>query len=102
MQIGTDAVGKAITAAKITGQGNDLVLDMSPVYTPTQAGVYPVVLATYEIVCSKYTDPQVGRAVRAFLQSTVGAGQIDLDKTGYIPLPGDYQSKVSAAVNAIT
>jgi phosphate transport system substrate-binding protein len=101
VRIGNDTVGRTITGAKITGQGNDLVLDISSFYNPTQPGVYPIVLATYEIVCAKYPDAAVGKAVKAFLQSTVGPGQVDLDKNGYIPLPPDFQSKVASAVNAI-
>jgi phosphate transport system substrate-binding protein len=102
VRIGTDSVGKTIAGAKIVGKGNDLVLDLSAFYNPTQDDVYPIVMATYEIVCSKYPDPQVGQAVKAALQATLGPGQIDLDKNGYIPLPPDFQAKVSAAVAAIT
>jgi phosphate transport system substrate-binding protein len=97
-----ESVGKTIDTAKIIGQGNDLVLDTSAFYTPTQAGAYPIVLASYELICSKYPDPQVGKAVRAFLQAAIGPGQADLDKNGYSPLPGDFRSKVSTAVNAIS
>ena len=64
--------------------------------------MYPIVLASYEIVCSKYADPEVGTAVKAFLQSTITIGQTDLNKSGYIPMPPDFQSKVSAAINIIT
>ena len=59
-------------------------------------------LATYEIVCSKYCDEATGQAVRAFLQSTIGQGQADLEDFGYFPLPAEFQSKVASAVNAIT
>ncbi|MGA9360694.1 MAG: phosphate ABC transporter substrate-binding protein PstS [Mycobacterium sp.] len=101
--ISGDTVGKTIAGAKIVGQGNDLVLDTSSFYQPTQPGAYPIVLATYEIVCSKYADAAVGKAVRAFLQSTIGPGQAGLtDNNGYVPLPDQFQSKVAAAVNAIT
>jgi phosphate transport system substrate-binding protein len=102
VRIGTDSVGKTIAGAKIVGKGNDLVLDLTSFYNPTQDDVYPIVMATYEIVCSKYPDPQVGAAVKAALQATLGPGQIDLDKNGYIPLPPDFQARVSAAVNAIS
>jgi phosphate transport system substrate-binding protein len=102
VRIGTDSVGKTIAGAKIVGKGNDLVLDLSSFYNPSEEDVYPIVLATYEIVCSKYPDPQVGQAVKAALQATLGPGQIDLDRHGYIPLPPDFQSKVSSAVNAIS
>jgi phosphate transport system substrate-binding protein len=102
VRIGTDTVGKTITNAKIIGKGNDLVLDLSSFYNPTQPDLYPIVMVTYEIVCSQYSSADVAQAVKAFLQSTIGAGQIDLDKHGYIPLPPDFQSKVSTAVDAIT
>lgn len=58
--ITTESVGKTIAGAKIMGQGNDLVLDTSSFYRPTQPGSYPIVLATYEIVCSKYPDATTG------------------------------------------
>jgi phosphate transport system substrate-binding protein len=102
VRIGTDSVGKTITGAKFVGKGNDLVLDLSSFYNPSQDDVYPIVMATYEIVCSKYPDPATGQAVKAALQATLGPGQIDLDKHGYIPLPPDFQSRVSSAVDAIS
>ncbi|OMC50313.1 phosphate ABC transporter substrate-binding protein PstS [Mycobacterium sp. IS-1264] len=99
--ISTDSVGKTIAGATIKGQGNDLVLDTLSFYKPTQPGSYPIVLATYEIVCSKYPDPQVGTAVKAFLQSTIGGGQNGLGDNGYIPIPDAFKSRLSASVNAI-
>lgn len=69
--ITTESVGKTIAGAKIMGQGNDLVLDTSSFYRPTQPGSYPIVLATYEIVCSKYPDATTGTAVRAFMQAAI-------------------------------
>jgi phosphate transport system substrate-binding protein len=99
--ISTDSVGKTIAGASITGQGNDLVLDTVSFYKPTQAGAYPIVLATYEIVCSKYPDAQIGTAVKAFLQSTISAGQNGLGDNGYIPIPDSFKTRLSTAVNAI-
>ena len=58
-------------------------------------------MATYQLVCSKYPDAEVGKAVRAFLQSTIGPGQADLSNNGYMPLPTDFQFKVSSAINAV-
>jgi phosphate ABC transporter phosphate-binding protein len=99
--ISADSVGKTISGATVKGQGNDLVLDTNSFYKPAQAGSYPIVLATYEIVCSKYPDSQVGTAVKAFLQSTIGAGQNGLADNGYIPIPDSFKSKLSTAVDAI-
>ncbi|BBX63294.1 phosphate-binding protein PstS 3 [Mycobacterium saskatchewanense] len=100
--ISADSVGKTISGATVSGQGNDLVLDTNSFYKPTQPGSYPIVLATYEIVCSKYPDAQVGTAVKAFLQSTIGAGQDGLADNGYIPIPDSFKSRLSTSVNAIT
>ena len=58
-------------------------------------------LATYEIVCSKYPDADTGKAVKAFLQSTIAAGQTGLADNGYIPIPDTFKTKLSTAVNAI-
>ena len=99
--ISSDSVGKTIAGAKIKGQGNDLILDTLSFYKPTQSGAYPIVLATYEVVCSKYSDSQIGTAVKAFLQATIGAGQNGLADNGYVPIPGAFKSRLSTAVNAI-
>jgi phosphate transport system substrate-binding protein len=100
--IGNDWIGKTISNVAIKGQGNDLVLDLSKVYATTAAGAYPILLASYEIVCSKYPDAEVGKAVKAFMQSTVTDGQQGLTPLGYIPLPSDFQARVAAAVNDIS
>jgi phosphate transport system substrate-binding protein len=100
--ISTDSVGKTIAGAAVIGRDNDMVLDTVSFYNPTQLGAYPIVMATYEIVCSKYGDPQVAAAVRAFLESALGAGQDGLADNGYIPIPGSWKSWLLASVNAIT
>ena len=99
--ISADSVAKTIGSAGIINQGNDLVLDTISFYRPSRPGSYPIVLATYEIVCSKYPDPQLGMAVKAFLQSTIGAGQNGLADNGYIPIPDAFKTRLSAAVNAV-
>ncbi len=100
--ISTDSVGKTISAAWFIRDGNDLALDTISFYRPNQPDAYPIVLATYEIVCSKYPDPQAGTAVKAFLQSTIGGGQNGLADNGYVPVPQEFKSRLSAAVDAIS
>jgi phosphate transport system substrate-binding protein len=102
VSITADSVGKTITGARFTGQGNDLVLDTSSFYKPTQPGAYPIVAPIYEIVCSKYPDSATGTAVKAFMQAILGPGQDGLAQHGTIPLPGSLQSKLATAVNAIS
>jgi len=101
VRISAETVGKTIAGAQVAVGGNDLKLDTSSFYTPTAAGAYPIVLATYEVVCSKYPDAETGKAVKAFMQSTIGGGQAGLVENGYVPLPEDLHAKVQTAVNAI-
>jgi phosphate transport system substrate-binding protein len=102
VHIGNDWVGKTISNVAIKGVGNDLVLDLSKVYANTTPGAYPILLASYELVCAKYPDAEAGKAVKAFMQSTVTDGQQGLTPLGYIPLPSDFQTRVAAAVNSIS
>lgn len=102
VHIGNDWVGKTISDVTIKGHDNDLVLDLSKVYVTTTAGAYPILLASYELVCSKYPDAEVGKAVKAFMQSTITEGQQGLTPLGYIPLSSEFQTRVAAAVNSIS
>lgn len=100
--LNADSVGKTIAGASFSEEGNDLVVDTFSFYKPTRPGSYPIVLATYEIVCSKYPDPQVAAAVKAFLRSTIGAGQNGLADNGYIPIPDSFKARLSASIDAIS
>lgn len=100
--LSTESVGQTISGAWFAREGNDLALDTISFYRPNQPGSYPIVLATYEIVCSKYPDAGVGRAVKAFLESTIGAGQNGLADNGYAPVPDGFKSRLSTAVNAVS
>jgi phosphate transport system substrate-binding protein len=102
VELTAETAGKAIDGVKIKGEGNDLVLDTSSFYKPTVAGSYPIMLGTYEIVCSKYADADVSKAVKAFLTSALGNGQKGLEDNGYIPVPDAFKSRLTTAVNAIS
>jgi len=94
------SVAKAVAEAKVKGNGNDLSLDLK--YAGTEAGAYPALLVTYEIVCSKglaADKTAIVKDVLTFFSST--DEQSKLEELGYAPLPSDLQSKVQAAVAAI-
>jgi len=94
------SASKAISAAKIDGTGNDLRLKLD--YATKEADAYPIVLVTYEVVCSKYKDAEIGKSVKSFLTYFAGDDiQKNLESQGYAPLPADIQGKVKTAVNAI-
>jgi phosphate transport system substrate-binding protein len=101
--LSTDNLGKAIDAVKVTGQGNDLALDLSSIYKTTTPGAYPISLATYEIVCSKYADPQTGQAVKAFLQTALSPqAQGTLTQGGYVPIPDAFKQRLTTSINSIS
>ncbi|MEU5691363.1 phosphate ABC transporter substrate-binding protein PstS [Actinosynnema sp. NPDC020468] len=101
VELSDTTVGKAIEGAKIKGEGNDLVLDLDSIYGTTASGAYPLVLATYEIVCSKGYDADTAKAVKAFLTVAATTGQDSLTAAGYAPLPKAFQDKVLTAIKAI-
>jgi phosphate transport system substrate-binding protein len=101
VELNADSAAKAVEGATVKGSGNDLVLDLNSIYDTKTSGAYPIVLATYEIVCSKYTDADTGKAVKAFLMVAATDGQSGLGDAGYVPLPKSFQDKLVTAINAI-
>ena len=96
-----ETAGKAVAAAKQVGTGNDLSLKLD--YATKAAGTYPIVLVTYNIVCSTYADSAKGKAVKGFLSSFASdSTQSGLEELGYAPLPKEVQTKVVAAVGAVS
>jgi phosphate transport system substrate-binding protein len=91
------AAGKTVAGAKVTGTGDDLKLSID--YATKEAGAYPIVLVTYEIVCSKGTAADKLALVKGFLGYTVSAeGQGSLEKLGYAPLPETVRAKVESSI----
>ena len=95
------SAGKAVAAAKQVGVGNDVKLGLD--YTTKEAGAYPILLVTYEIVCSKAKDPANAKLISTFLKSFAAADmQTKLQDIGYAPLPADVQAKVNTAIGALS
>ena len=101
VELSTESARKGIAAAKITGDGNDLVIDLKALYASNSPGAYPLVLVTYEIVCSKGYDPATTKAVKAFLNTAATAGQAGMVQAGYVPLPDSFQQRLLDAIAAI-
>lgn len=101
VELTDETVGKAIDGAQVKGTGNDLVLDLKSIYGSSTAGAYPLLLATYEIVCSKGYDADTAKAVKAFLTVAATTGQEGLADAGYAPLPKAFQDKLLTAIKAI-
>ena len=96
-----DSTKAAVAAAKVKGDGNDLALDLNALYASKDAGVYPLMLATYEIVCSKGYDADTAAAVKSFLTVSANQGQANLSAAGYVPLPDSFKERLLKSVDAI-
>jgi phosphate transport system substrate-binding protein len=96
-----DSTKAAVAAAKVKGDGNDLTLDLNALYASKEPGSYPLMLATYEIVCSKGYDADTAAAVKSFLTVSANQGQANLSAAGYVPLPDSFKERLLKSVNAI-
>ena len=95
-----EAAGKTIASATVAGSGADLALSID--YNTKAAGAYPIVLVTYEIVCSKGTPAAALPLLKSFLTYTSSpAGQASATKVGYAPLPDEVRTKVVSAISAL-
>jgi phosphate transport system substrate-binding protein len=101
VELTDDTAKKSIDSAKFAAEGNDLTLDLKSIYGTKDAGSYPLVLATYEIVCSKGYDADTSAAVKSFLKVAANQGQQNLSTAGYIPLPDTFKERLVKSIDAI-
>ena len=98
-----DAAAKVLdTAAPVEGRdATDIAVDIDR--KTSESGVYPIVLASYQIACQTYEDAATAELVKAWLTYvTSSEGQDAAAETaGSAPLSGDFASKVQAAVETI-
>ncbi len=94
-------VGKAVQAAKNVGKGHDIRLELD--YATKEKGAYPILLVTYEIVCSKGQDEAKTKLTKSFLSYFASKdAQQALESAGYAPLPEAVRSKVTASIDALS
>jgi phosphate transport system substrate-binding protein len=101
VELTAESASKGLAQAKIEGTGNDLRLKID--YTTKAPGAYPIILVTYELVCSKGQPADKVALLKSFLGFYVSAdGQSILNGLSYGPLPEELRAKVDAAVQSIS
>lgn len=102
VELTADTVGKTVATAKVTPNGpGDLTLKLD--YATKTPGAYPILLVTYEIVCSKYADPAKGALVKSFMSYIASdTAQGSVHDLGYAALPASVSAQVQAAVAKIS
>ncbi|NLG46152.1 phosphate ABC transporter substrate-binding protein PstS [Gordonia sp. (in: high G+C Gram-positive bacteria)] len=95
--------GKALDAAEfVKPDSKDLVVDTGALYSLKEAGAYPLVLTTYEIVCSTgYADAEVSKNLKSAFTTILDKGQTGLDELGYVPLPEAFKTKLRGTIDAL-
>ena len=101
VELTDESAGKAIDAATFAAEGNDLTLDLASLYGTKEPGAYPLVLATYEVVCSNGYDAETAAAVKSFLTVAANDGQAGLSSAGYVPLPEKFKERLLTSIEAI-
>ena len=100
VELTAESAGKAMDAAEIAGKGNDLKVKLK--YTDLGKDTYPMVMVTYEIVCSKGLQGDEGKLMKDFLTyASSEDAQASLEDQGYAPLPEGMLKKVQDAVKAL-
>lgn len=102
VELNTETVGKAVESAEIGGEGHDLRVDLDSIYGNHAPGVYPIVLTTYEVVCSQGYDPETKKAVKALLTVGAHADPEQLAEAGFAAPPETFQRKILDSINAIS
>ena len=85
-------------------EGNDMVVDSDALFAMDTEGAYPLVLTTYEIVCSDYSDtdkPETAETLKSFLNLALDHQDDELADRGYIPVTGEHADRLKTAVEAI-
>lgn len=96
-----ESAGAAVAAAEVVGEGQDLALELD--YATEEEGVYPIVLVTYEVVCSAGNEPSTLPLLQSFLGYTASEeGQGILVENGYAPLPDEVRTQVAERVAALS
>lgn len=99
VELTPESASKAIAGAEIAGTATDVQLKID--YATKEAGAYPIVLATYEIVCTAGNGEKAA-LIKSFLTYTAStAGQAELTKLGYAPLPEELRAQVETLAKTI-
>lgn len=102
VELNADTVGTALDQVEFSGEGNDMVVDAEALFAMDAEGAYPLVLTTYEVVCSAGYDETTRDLVKNFFKIVLEEGQSqELEDLGYIPVQGEFKQKLVDAVDAI-
>lgn len=90
-----------IASAEVAGKGDDMTLKFD--YATKAEGAYPIVLVTYEIVCTSGNQAETLPALKSFLTYTASEeGQEILPGIHYAPLPESVAVRVRQVIGTLS
>ena len=101
VELTEEAVEKTLDNLEFTTEGHDMVVDSEKLFTTDTEGAYPLVLTTYEIVCSAGYDEETSNMVKDFLNVALDSQDEELADEGFIPVKGAHADRLREAINAI-
>ncbi|APT91962.1 phosphate-binding protein [Corynebacterium phocae] len=103
VELNDDSVGKALDnlAFEDTGSEHNMVVDADALFASDGEGSYPLILTTYNIVCSAGYDEETSKLVKAFFTTVLDNQNDDLAARGFIPVSGGHADRLKAAIDAV-
>ncbi|NMO04404.1 phosphate ABC transporter substrate-binding protein PstS [Gordonia sp. TBRC 11910] len=103
VKLDATSAGKALDAVTFKTPGSkDLVVDSDKLFASKTPGAYPLLLTTYEIVCSTgYSNSDTAASLKSAFTTILNKGQDGLSGIGYVPLPDAYKTTVQGTVDAL-
>ncbi|WP_342318364.1 phosphate ABC transporter substrate-binding protein PstS [Corynebacterium mayonis] len=102
VELSPDSVGKALDGMEFTTEGHNMVVDAEKLFASNDAGSYPLVLTTYEIICSAGYDEATKNMVKDFLTVALNSQDDELAAEGFIPVKGAHAERLRDAIEAIS
>ncbi len=104
VEMTSEAAATALSASEKVEDSSehDHALDLD--YGTTEAGTYPIILISYQIVCLEYADADEAERVKAFLDYVVSAEgqQAVSEETASAPLSDDLREDLQTSIDAIS
>ena len=101
VELTEEAVEKTLDNLEFTTEGHNMVVDSEKLFKTDAADAYPLVLTTYEIVCSAGYDEETSKMVKDFLNVALDSQDEELAAEGFIPVKGAHAERLREAINAI-
>ena len=101
VELSDESVEKTLDNLEFKTEGHNMVVDSDKLFKTNTAGAYPLVLTTYEIVCSAGYDEATSKMVKDFLNVALDSQDEELASEGFIPVSGAHADRLREAINAI-